>query len=78
METSAEDSEHIIRAANLTSVPPLPWNNNSKKTVHGTKRSKQGTAPYMSQLDPRQIEALVQLYQMDFEIFGYEPDVFFD
>ena len=33
---------------------------------------------YFSQLDKDDVEKLYQLYKMDFEMFGYSPDLYFN
>ena len=50
--------------------------------MHG-KRSgdRSGTedlaAGYLKQLDRGMVEQLFMFYQVDFEIFGYSPDIYF-
>jgi hypothetical protein len=83
LETIDLDSEYIFHRASITNIS-MPWNNKHKLQVPGQTRrhvSPDGvskTAIYMKELDREQIEALYDVYRMDFEMFGYALDEYFD
>ena len=79
METFAEDVQYIILKNKLEKLLPLNTVlkfkslNSSKRDVNDTT---QITLERFSQLNKKQIEKLHKIYQLDFELFGYDIDIF--
>ena len=71
-ETFDQDSNDIVRAANLQSYLPrtkgqLSHENPSKKDTGKSIET------YLQELSSDQLQELTKLYQPDFDIFGYSP-----
>ena len=71
-ETYEDDVKYILLKQNLTSLIPLE---SSKKTLHAVPKNVTAKkTDYMAQLSKDQIEGLYKMYQIDFEMFGYDVD----
>lgn len=76
-ETLTEDSSFILKAANVTTLG-MPWENSLEKVAVGAQTPKVSrdsmtkyTAAHFAELSKSQINGLIQIYRMDFEMFGY-------
>jgi len=68
-ETFKEDLRYIGMIANITFVDKVQNNPSGMNTEQLTKI-------YFTQLDRSLVEALVQQYRLDFEMFDYDPKIF--
>uniref|UniRef100_A0A182QUE4 Carbohydrate sulfotransferase n=1 Tax=Anopheles farauti TaxID=69004 RepID=A0A182QUE4_9DIPT len=72
METYARDVQTLVKAARLEGVVRLAHVNHVRKdSVNGL------AAKYFSQLTQRQFDMLYSIYEIDFELFGYSADMYF-
>ena len=71
LEDSTEDTMYIAMKQNLTTLlPELIKTNRRTKRAHS---SQDRIEHYMSQLNISLKRKLFELYQLDFELFGYDP-----
>ena len=61
----------------------LPWNNKRKSRSKGggvgvTPKYKSSVEYFQKELDKDQIQALYQVYKMDFELYGYSANEYLD
>jgi len=63
---------YIAMKQNLTTFLPELMKKN-RKTKRTQESSQDRIQHYMSQLNITQKRKLYELYQLDFELFGYEP-----
>ena len=71
LEDSFEDTMYIAMKQNLTTL--LPELTKTNRKTKGKKSSQDRIEHYMSQLNTKQKRKLYELYQLDFELFGYDP-----
>ena len=57
-------------------VDPIPDENQHINLSPGKKSSMDLTREYVGTLDREQIKKLVEIYEFDFEAFGYDPKEF--
>ena len=92
VETLKEDLKYIAKVNNFTSLLPnnerkfhvhpsgvkqftSPKDIQENKIVE-SKRKKETTIKYFSMLNFNQLQALYNMYQIDFEIFGYSQHLY--
>ena len=63
---------YIAMKQNLTTLLPELIKKN-RKTKRSQSSQEDRTGHYMSQLNISQKRKLYELYQLDFELFGYDP-----
>ena len=71
LEDSFEDTMYIAMKQNLTTL--LPELTKTNRKTKGKKSSQDRIEHYMSQLNTNLKRKLYELYQLDFELFGYDP-----
>ena len=72
LEDSMEDTMYIAMKQNLTTLlPELIKKNHKTKRLQSPQEDR--IRHYMSQLNISQKRKLYELYQLDFELFGYDP-----
>ena len=62
---------YIAMKQNLTTL--LPELTKANRKTKGNKSSQDRINHYMSQLSTNMKRKLYELYQLDFELFGYDP-----
>lgn len=70
METFLEDSEYVIHRAGLSNIS-VPWRN--KQSVGSSFKRN---LSFYGMLSEKQVQALVNIYRLDFELYGYDPEPF--
>jgi len=73
MESFSEDTQYIISQAGLQDVLSVEWKHRT-----GTVGNSEKIVDYYSQLTKSEIVGLYYKYQLDFELYGYDPDPFFE
>jgi len=73
METFAEDTQFILEESGLSDTLKVEWKHST-----GTVGSDDIIADYFSQLTVAEMAALYQTYQIDFELYGYDPGPYFE
>ena len=73
-ETFSDDLKYILDQKNLT----LPGFANDELNSHNVEHEDDRTRKYFNQLSSRQRKQIRKLYQADLEMFGYDPDIFYD
>ena len=72
METFSEDTQYSLAAAGLEHRLSVEWK-------HRTGTGSADTiAEYYAQITQSEVAALFKRYQLDFELYGYDPEPFFD
>ena len=73
LETFAEDVEYILNASNLHKyVSNVGW-----KHVTTNGSTNLWTEEYFSQVSCKLLTEIYNLYELDFELFGYDPSYYF-
>uniref|UniRef100_A0A182RBE1 Carbohydrate sulfotransferase n=1 Tax=Anopheles funestus TaxID=62324 RepID=A0A182RBE1_ANOFN len=72
LETYQQDVETMIKQANLQGIVKLAQINHVRKDSVQTLAMK-----YFSQLTQEQMDRLYNIYEMDFELFGYSAETYF-
>lgn len=73
METFSEDTMFTIAQAGLGNKLSVEWKHRT-----GTGGSSDTIAEYFSQLTKSEVAALFSKYRLDFELYGYDPEPYFD
>jgi len=73
METFSEDTQFTLAQAGLEDKLTVEWKHRT-----GTGGSSDTIANYFSQLTQSEVGALFRKYQLDFELYGYDPEPYFD
>ena len=73
LEDFTEDVMYIALRQNLTSLLPDLIKNNRKSK--GKSSSDDKVKYYISQLSNHQRKKLLELYKLDFDLFGYDPKI---
>jgi len=73
METFSEDTQFILQQAGLEDKLSVEWMHRT-----GTGGSSDTIVDYFSLLTQSEMAALFRKYQLDFELYGYDPEPFFD
>jgi len=73
METFSEDTQFTLSLAGLEGELEVEWKHRT-----GTGGSSDTIAEYYSQLSQAEVAALFKKYQLDFELYGYDPEPFLD
>ena len=73
LEDSLDDIMYIGTKQNLTTFLPELTKTNRKSKSKGEMSSLDRIEHYMSQLTTQQRRTLYKLYELDFELFGYDP-----
>jgi len=73
METFSEDTQFTLSQAGLQGELTVEWKHRT-----GTGGSSDTIADYYSRLTQSEVAALFKKYQLDFELYGYDPEPFFD
>ena len=71
LEDSVADTTYIAIKQNITTFLPELIKDNRK--TKGKKSPQNRIEHYLSQLSTKQRRKLYQLYQLDFDMFGYDP-----
>ncbi|XP_062547930.1 carbohydrate sulfotransferase 11 [Armigeres subalbatus] len=79
VETFQRDSEYIIRQAGLESLllNKLPRSRLRSITNRAVSNTKNLTPRYFSQIDERLLTEVLEIYQLDFELFGYNSTKYY-
>jgi len=73
MESFSEDTQFTLAQAGLEAKLTVEWKHRT-----GTGGSSDTIAEYFSQLTQSEVAALFRKYQLDFELYGYDPEPYFD
>lgn len=73
METFSEDTQYTLTQAGLEDQLIVEWMHRT-----GTGGSSDTIAHYFSQLTKAEVAALFKKYQLDFELYGYDPEPYLD
>jgi len=73
METFSEDTQFILQQAGLEEKLEVEWKHRT-----GTGGDSDTIVDYYSQLTQSEIAELFKKYQMDFELYGYDPEPYFE
>lgn len=73
METFSEDTQYTISQAGLGDSLSVEWKHRT-----GTGGSSDTIVEYFSQLTQSEVAALFTKYQLDFELYGYDPEPYLD
>jgi len=73
METFSEDTQYVLQQAGLEDVLSVEWKHRT-----GTGGDSDTIVDYYSQLTQSEVAALFKKYQLDFELYGYDPEPYFD
>lgn len=71
METFVDDSKYIIHRAGLSNILQVPWENKQR-----VGSSFERNLSFYRMLSVEQVQALVNIYRLDFELYGYDPEPF--
>ncbi|XP_058452085.1 carbohydrate sulfotransferase 11-like [Malaya genurostris] len=79
VESFQRDSEYIIRQAGLETLllNKLPRNKSRAIANRSTSNTKALLARYFSQIDERLLTDVLEIYQLDFELFGYNSTKYY-
>lgn len=72
MESFNEDTQYAIQAAGLEHLLAVEWKHRT-----GTGSDMEMIASYYEQLTEIEVAALFKKYQLDFELYQYDPEPFF-
>ena len=78
METFDEDLKYIVLKLGLENILPIKniktlWKNRSdRKKYENVKDRTKKSLEYFSELEKSQVKELYDIYQIDFEMFGYD------
>lgn len=73
METFSEDTQLTLAQAGLEEQLALEWKHRT-----GTGGDSDTIADYYSQLSQSEVAALFKKYQLDFELYEYDPEPYLD
>jgi len=73
METFAEDTQFILQQAGLEDKLEVEWKHRT-----GTGGDSDTIVDYYSQLTQSEIGELFKKYRLDFELYGYDPEPYFE
>jgi len=73
METFSEDTQFILQQAGLEEKLSVEWKHRT-----GTGGSSDTIVDYYSQLTQSEVAALFRKYQLDFELYDYNPEPYFE
>jgi len=73
METFAEDTQFILEEAGLNDVLRVEWKHST-----GTEGSDDIITDYYSQLSLEEMAELYATYQLDFQLYDYDPEPYFE
>ena len=74
-ETFAKDLEKISAMANLALSGSIHKNKRLKKEGQGRPTTAELTRTYFRKLPKKYIKELYDIYKIDFEMFGYDPEM---
>ncbi|XP_019565537.3 carbohydrate sulfotransferase 11 isoform X1 [Aedes albopictus] len=79
VETFQRDSEYIIRQAGLETLllNKLPRSRLRSITNRAASNTRNLTPRYFSQIDERLLTEVLEIYQLDFELFGYNSTKYY-
>ncbi|XP_021702733.1 carbohydrate sulfotransferase 11 [Aedes aegypti] len=79
VETFQRDSEYIIRQAGLETLllNKLPRSRMRTITNRAASNTRNLTPRYFSQIDERLLTEVLEIYQLDFELFGYNSTKYY-
>lgn len=70
-ETLNEDTQYVLNKINAPESLRASIQKNSKKNPTKGKKSSDMTSEFIKQLDEDLFNSLIEIYRVDFEIFGY-------
>jgi len=73
METFSEDTQYTLAQAGLENKLTVEWKHRT-----GTGGSSDTIAEYFSELTKSEVAALFRKYQLDFELYGYDPEPYLE
>ena len=74
VEHFVDDTKYIFERLNLTSLIPMSEIEKKSNVVSGTKDEKESRRRnYFRQLDNSTVNELIDMFKVDFEMFGYDP-----
>ena len=83
LETFSEDVKYIFKKSNLTKLEKdyakvVHSSNKDQFKLQSKHKKKKEVQRYFSYLTLKQVDELYQMYRMDFEMFGYEANIYMD
>lgn len=80
LETLQRDTNYLIRTAGLESllIDKIPKNKVAKITNRAKSSTKNLLTKYYSQIDENLLREILKIYQLDFDLFGYDSNFYFN